>query len=147
METKSLLGIQIRIINNMILRIMDNSPVTKQVKNMTCTNALMIAYIAEKNDMGEDVMQKDIEEKFGITRSTVSKVINLMEDKGLVERHNVEHDARLKCLVLTDKAKQLASDMREDVFNMENKLTRGFSTEELEQLSVFFERMKKNLGY
>ena len=52
------------------------------------------------------VYQKDIESNFGIARSTVTNILQLMERKGYITRRSVEQDARLKQLVLTEKGRQ-----------------------------------------
>ena len=39
-----------------------------------------------------DIYQKDIEAHFGITRATASKVITLMEKKGLIQRVSTESE-------------------------------------------------------
>ncbi|MGI6174076.1 MAG: MarR family winged helix-turn-helix transcriptional regulator [Christensenellales bacterium] len=53
------------------------------------------------------VCQRDVEREFHITRSSTSGLLKLMEKKGLIVRERVEGDARLKRLVLTEKAKDL----------------------------------------
>ncbi len=145
MEINMHIGMQIKNINNMIRRRMDNSPVTKKVIDMTGTNAWMIAYIDEKSKNGIDVFQKDIEDTFGVTRSSVSKVIKLMEQKGLVKHQPVEHDARLKKLVLTKKAQELAYELKADADRMESQLKKGFTEDEIEQLQSYLERLGKNI--
>lgn len=107
------------------------------------TNGWIIAYLTENSD--REVFQKDIEREFGITRSTASKVIDLMEQKGLVERKRVPQDARLRQLVLTDKSRQISDLILEDKKRLEKTLMRGFSDEEKELLSDYLLRMKKNL--
>ena len=145
MEINMHIGMQIKNINNMIRRRMDNSPVTKKVIDMTGTNAWMIAYIDEKSKNGIDVFQKDIEDTFGVTRSSVSKVIKLMEQKGLVKHQPVEHDARLKKVVLTKKAQELAYELKADADRMESQLKKGFTEDEIEQLQSYLERLGKNI--
>ena len=110
---------------------------------MTGTNGCIIGYLAENS--GHDVFQKDIEKAFGITRSTASKVINLMEQKGLVERQSVSCDARLKKIVMTDKSKAVSHLMAENMALVEGILTDGFSPEEKEALYDYLKRMKQNL--
>ena len=94
---------ELRSLSHLIYRFIENLPNKKRVESMTGTNGCIIGYLAENS--GRDVFQKDIEKAFGITRSTASKVINLMEQKGLVERQSVSCDARLKKIVLTEKSK------------------------------------------
>lgn len=145
MEQDKRIGIQIRNTNNMIRRFITNQPTNKVMYKLTGTNTWLIAYIAEQTDKGEDVFQKDIEETFGITRSCVSKVISLMEQKGFIERMEVAYDARLKKLVLTEEAAKYAVLMKNDALEMEKRLVMGFSEDEKRQLSEFLQRIMENL--
>ena len=134
---------ELRSLSHLIYRFIENLPNKKRVESMTGTNGCIIGYLAENS--GRDVFQKDIEKAFGITRSTASKVINLMEQKGLVERQSVSGDARLKKIVLTEKSKAISHLMAEDMNLVDGILTDGFSAEEKEALYNYLERMKKNL--
>ncbi|WP_334212268.1 MarR family winged helix-turn-helix transcriptional regulator, partial [Clostridium paraputrificum] len=139
----SKIGIELRGLNNMIKRYIDKHLNKKVVDQITGTNGWIITYLSHNLD--RDVFQKDLEEEFGVTRSTASKVINLMVQKGLVERHSVPYDARLKKLVLTPKASKISELINEDKETIEKLLTKGFSDEELETLQSYIERMKNNL--
>ncbi len=145
MENERRLGIQLRNVNNMIKRNIINQPTNKLMDKLTGTNTWLIAYIAEQTDKGKDVFQKDIEETFGITRSCVSKVISLMEQKGFIQREAVAYDARLKKLTLTDEASKYAKSMREDADEMEKKLIAGFTEAEIDKLCEYLERIVGNL--
>ena len=92
------------------------------------------------------VYQHDLESRFGITRSTASKVVSLMAQKGLVEQLSVEGDRRKKQLRLTRKAREVTQMMNEDRRHFEQMLRRGFSTEELEMLFSFLDRLHANLS-
>lgn len=113
------------------------------VESITGTNGWIIGYLDHNSH--RDVYQRDLEESFGITRSTVSKVVNLMVQKGLVERSAVEHDARLKKLTLTDKSRELISVMHQDNEVLESIITQGFSDGEKAQLLEYIDRMKNNM--
>ena len=132
-----------RSLSHRIHRFFQNSPNKKTVDSITGTNGWIIGYLADRQD--KDVFQKDIEREFDITRSTASKVIDLMEQKGLVERQKVASDARLRKLVLTDKSLQLAELIAEDKKHLDEVLMRNFTEEEKEKLTEFITRMRKNL--
>ena len=134
---------ELRSLSHLVYRFIENLPNKKKVESMTGTNGCIIGYLAENTD--HDVFQKDIEKAFGITRSTASKVINLMEQKGLVERQSVSYDARLKKIVMTDKSKAISHLMTEDMILVDGILTDGFTEEEKKALCSYLERMKKNL--
>ena len=134
---------ELRSLPHLIYRFIENLPNKKLIESMTGTNGCIIGYLAENSD--HDVFQKDIEKAFGITRSTASKVINLMEQKGLVERQSVSYDARLKKIVMTDKSKSISHLMAEDMTLVESVLTEGFSPDEKKALCDYLKRMKQNL--
>jgi DNA-binding MarR family transcriptional regulator len=140
---KKLIGIELRALNNLIMRKVENSPIKKQIDSVTGTNGWIIGFLAE--NAGEEIYQKHLEEQFSITRSTASKVLILMEKKGLIERRGVPHDARLKKLVLTEKAWKISELIIEDAVRIEKTLTNGFTEEELEYLHSCIQRMKNNI--
>ena len=145
MDTSSirLLHVELRSLSNCMRRYIDNRPAKCLVESVTGTNGCILGFIAEHKD--EDIFQKDIEKKFGVTRSTASRVLELMEQKNLIERKKVEHDARLKKIVLTEKSEKLSKLMSDDMLRVEKTLTKGFTQDEIDTLVEYIERMKNNL--
>ena len=142
---KDHIGNDVRILSHQIHRWIENAPNKKKVDSVTGANAWIIGYISDKTDNNEDVFQKDLEQCFEITRSTASKVVNLMVEKGLIERQSVPWDARLKKLVLTDRAREVNKLMIEDFTEVEKILSKGFSRQEMEQFFDYIHRMQKNM--
>ena len=93
----------------------------------------------------KDIFQKDLEEYFSITKSTASKILSLMEQKGLIARWAVAGDARLKKLTITEKGEEMREVLIERRKQMEEKLTLGFTDEEIMQLCNYLRRMKNNM--
>lgn len=146
-EENRSVGKAIRSLNNMIARRFDaGRPDREVLERITCANRWVIGYLVEQARAGRAVYQRDLEEVFGVTRSTVSKVLDLMVRKELIERKKVAHDARLKELVLLPKALELSARMRAYAEGVERELLAGFSPEEVERLFGCIGRMKKNLG-
>ncbi len=112
-------------------------------QRITRMNGWIIEYIYKKG--GSDVFQKDLEKELSITRSTASKVIDLMEQKGLIEKSSVEYDARLKKLSLTPKAVEFCDEMEKIFQIVYDKVMKGFTKEEEEVLRGFMQRIKKNM--
>lgn len=139
------LGVELRTLSNLTRRYFEQYSHKKCIEAITGTNSWIIGYIGDRAEAGEDVYQRDLETRFGITRSTASKVINLMVQKGLIERQNVVHDARLKKLVLTEKSREIKRLMDEDHQRFEKELRKGFEEEELQMLFACLDKMKKNL--
>jgi len=135
---------EIRTLYNAIRRMIENSPIKRQIDDVTGTNARILGYLADRTD--RDVYQRDIEKEFGITRSTASKVLILMEKKGLIERVGVPHDARLKKIVMTEKSLELAKLMCRDRLETDKILTKGFTDAELKQFMEYITRVKNNIA-
>ncbi len=137
------IGKDIHRLDNRIKRYMDLHGNRRTFEAITGNNGRIICFLSEHE--GLDIYQKDLEDEFGITRSTASRVVQLMEQKGLVERRSVAHDARLKKLVLTERSRELSHAMQREGDDMDRLLLRGFSVEEQAQLYQFLERMIRNL--
>lgn len=140
------IGMRFRMINNAIRRYVDRSSELKsELDNLTCSNGWIIAHLDHMEKLGRDVFQRDFENNFGITRSTASKVLKLLEKKGMIERVPVSHDGRMKRIIMTDKSRELSRRMNADYERTEKQLTRGFSDEELKKLCGFLDRIQQNL--
>lgn len=139
------IGRELHRLDNVIRRYLcQHNCACKPRDEVTGTNMRIIRFL--KANENRDVYQKDVEKEFGITRSTASRVLVLMEEKGLVKRLSVEHDARLKKLVLTEKSTQMGEAMRQIGEKTDAKLLEGFSEEEKEQLYSFIDRMVENVS-
>ena len=69
-----------------------------------------------------------------------------MEKKGYIERISVEKDARLKKIILTDKARKIQRQNYIDMHNMvETQLKKGISEEDMEKFIQIIRKMKENL--
>ena len=95
--------------------------------------------------MHREVYQKDIEEKFCVTRSTVSKVLKGMESKGLLRRESVSSDARLKRLVLTEEGREINANAAVERIELENRIRNGLSDEEFHTLMHLLKRVADNM--
>lgn len=137
------IGKEVRILSNMISRYIENMSNFQEAKRTTGANTWIIAYVGKHKDI--DVFQRDLEKEFSITRSTASKVIQLMEQKGLLVRESVEYDKRLKKIVLTKKAQELYVGIRNDFEELERKLTNDFSEKEKVEFVNLLERCQKNM--
>lgn len=135
---------ELRALNNLICRYIEFSSQKKEIERVTGNNGRIICYLADNAQ--KDIYQKDVEDSFEITRSTASKVLGLMEQKGFIERQSVMRDARLKKIILTDKAWEIRKAIQEDVQRMESTLTAGFSEEETETMRALLRRMRKNIA-
>lgn len=140
---ESHLGGRIHCLSNHIRRVAAASEGFRKLESVTGNNGRIIVYLCHHQN--EDVFQKDIEKAFGVTRSTASKVLSLMEKKDLIQRLSVPSDARLKRLTLTERSRELSRQMGAESDALDKRLLRGFTPEEEKQLRSYLERMLDNL--
>lgn len=94
----------------------------------------------------EDVFQKDIEEEYSIRPSTATELLKQMEKNGLIFREPAPYDNRLKRIALTPKALTYQDQVVADLTQLEEELTKGISSEELETFFRVIEQMMDNLA-
>ena len=137
------IGFEIRTRANMIRREANSRPAMQDAGNLTGMHGWVIGYLYERRE--EEVFQRDLEIEFNIRRSTVTGILQLMERNGLILRLPVPQDARLKRLVLTEKAISLHEKVILEIHEVESKLRHGLSEEELSAFFRTIDRIKANL--
>lgn len=137
------MGAELRSLHNMIKRFVYNTINEKYGDKLQGTNGFIISWLAEHQQ--DEVYQKDVEKAFAITRSTASKMISLMEERGLVIRQEAEHDARLKRISLTPEALKLFQAITDDINHIEKSLIQGLSHQDQEHMLKYLGIMKSNV--
>ena len=134
---------EVKTLANLLKRRLDNAVNKATNQNITGVQVLILGYLDETKD---DVYQKDIEKQFDIRRSTVTNILHGMEKQELIERQAVNNDARLKKIMLTDKAKNILSVLNEEVTKTQQLLIKDISEKDLEIYFSVIKKMKENLG-
>lgn len=137
------IGYEIRTIHNLI-GIHANHHRNKRNPDLTPMQAWMIGFLYDRQDM--DIYQRDIEEEFNVSRATATKILQLMEKKGLIVQKSVEHERRLKKIFLTGKAIGIHRYAMEDMQMMEALLVQGMTQEEVAQLKRLLLIMHENVA-
>lgn len=137
------IGFEIRRLDHMLGRNMQAHVRAAGIDEVTLMHGWIIRYLYTNQD--KDVFQKDIEQYFSIGRSTVTNIIQLMEKKGYIARESVEHDARLKKVVLTEKGIDNCEMIENLVSNLDTRLVEGITDEELYVFYSVIEKLKRNL--
>lgn len=109
---------------------------------LTGGECAILGFLLENS--GRPLYQKDVEEEFRIRRSSATRALQGMEKKCLLYRESEAHDARLKRLVLTDKAICMGRDIGEMITLSEQRLLRGISREELNIFADICGRICRN---
>lgn len=139
MQNDISVGFAVKTLSNLFKRHISGSD-----DHLTGMQGWIIGYIYE-HGREIDIYQRDIESKFNIRRSTVTGILQLMEKSGLLIRRPVPSDARLKKLVLTDKAMQMHEQFKRRAAEIDSLAAKGLSKEELDCFFKIADKMIKNL--
>ncbi len=144
MEEKRYIGYEIKSISHLIRRKLDIAFSAPEYDGMTGVQHAIMGYIMHHAKQGE-VFQRDIEKEFSLRRSTVTVMLQGFEQKGYILRVPVSRDARLKKIVLTEKAEQLQERSWREMERFHQKLEENLSEDEKEQLLNLLGKIKQNL--
>ncbi|MGI6664890.1 MAG: MarR family winged helix-turn-helix transcriptional regulator [Christensenellaceae bacterium] len=143
MKRKDSLALEFRELSILIKRRMDQRKKPTLSNDITPVHLWVINYLSANEE--KDVFQKDLEEQFSIRRSTVTNMLQRMEKSGLISREAVEQDARLKKIVLTDKAKEIYQMIQTDMAGFQEELIAGIEKEDLETFAQVLRKIKENI--
>ena len=135
-ENKLKLGLDINRIHHIISRKMDAT--------VTVSQAYVIDFIYMEGKE-KDIFQKDLEKEFDLKRSSVSLLLNNMEKSDLIQRVPVAEDARLKKIILTEKAMILNENISMAINSVENKLSENITLEEINVFYRVLDKIRNNL--
>lgn len=94
---------------------------------------------------GDGVTQKEICDRILISKSTTSKMINNLVEKGYLKKKVDEDDKRATRIYLTDKKKEIENIVQEIDEKAEDTLMEGFDEEEKKQIREYLEKMLMNI--
>lgn len=137
------IGFEIRKLDHMLERNIQAHVRAAGIDEVTLMHGWIIRYLYMNRE--RDVFQRDIEQYFSIGRSTVTNIIQLMEKKGFILRESVEHDARLKKVVLTKKGIRNHEMIENLIEKLDASLVEGITDEELAVFYSVIEKLEKNL--
>lgn len=136
---------QIKSLDKIIFRNVCNDKDNKELisKIVTPTQLQIIEYILEHIE--EDIYQKDLENILNLRRATVSGVLQTMEKNNLIERVTAQLDTRTKKIILTKKAKEEFCKRSKKIDDLEEKIIKDISKEELDIFLKVIKKIKNNL--
>lgn len=135
---------EIKYVSNLIRRYIAMISNERNI-DLTGQHMHILCYIENEQNSGRDVFQRDIEDKLNVRPSTATAILKVLEKNGYLKRESVETDARLKRLVLTDKAHKMKALTFDMISGVESQIIDGISSEELNVFFNVIEKMKNNL--
>ena len=110
---------------------------------LTSIQGIVLHYIIVEKDRG-DIFPKDLEEFLGIKGSSVTSLINNLEQGGYLRRESLESDGRDKKLVLTEKTKGMQEDILKRVYDYMHSMFVGIPEDHLKIFESVILQMTKN---
>ncbi len=138
-ESTERLASKLKIISNSFRRIADES--TSEL-GITGMQAFLLEYLRRKS--GSPPCQHDIEERFNIKHPTATGLMARLCEKGYVEFKPDMYDRRMKRIFITRSGMDAAERTRSRLEGMEERLTSGFSPEELSTLHALLDKLVEN---
>ena len=145
-HSKQAIGFRIKAVNNMMRRNLDTRFAEDGMEELCGMQGPMLGFLSDYSQR-QDVFQKDIEREFHIRRSTATVMLQNLEQKGYIVREPVEYDARLKKIVLTEKAVEADRAIRKQVDAFNEEVERGITPEEKELFFSVLDKIMQNLTY
>lgn len=143
MKERNEIGFKIRMLANIIKRDVEKRKSELGINLPRGINGWAISYFYNNSD--KDIFQKDFEAEFSIRRSTASNILKTMEQNGFINRVSVESDARLKKIVLTEKAVNIHKAVLKSINDREKRLRKGLTDSEVEAFLETAERIMENM--
>jgi DNA-binding MarR family transcriptional regulator len=143
MKERNEIGFKVRILANLIKRDVEKSKSELGIDLPKGINGWAISYFFDNSD--KDIFQKDFENEFSIRRSTASNILKTMEQNGFITRESVLSDARLKKIVLTEKAINIHKSVLKSINEREERLRQNLSDQEIETFLKITDKLIKNM--
>lgn len=139
-------GFAVKTLSNAIKRHLDRSFISQKEDGdfPTGVQGYIIGYLYHRQD--QDVFQRDIEKECVIRRSTATGILNRMEEGGWLKRRPVDYDARLKKIVLTNKAREAHRIIHAQLKELDTLLMQGIAPEDLACFYRVADQMQQNLA-
>ena len=144
MERSKAIGFVVKTLSNQVKRQIDIGVSKCDIDGITGMQCWVICYICD-NAEKKNIFQKDVEIEFNIRRSTATGILQLMEKNGIITRESVSCDARLKKLILTEKALDIHRKIENQINLVEQKIAKGLTEEEIETFFRLVSKISKNI--
>lgn len=143
-EKEQRVGFEIRRLNCVVSRGLEKKVREAGIDEITLMHGWIMRYLYDNRE--KDVFQKDLEKQFSIGRSTVTNIIQIMEKKGYIRREFVEHDARLKKVLLTPRGIESHETIERLIDTLNAKMLKGIAEEELQVFLNVAKKIRENVG-
>lgn len=93
-----------------------------------------------------DLSQKELGEKMDIKESTVARLLDRMEEEGLIIRIQVKEDRRVKYIKLTPKGRERIEELLPEGQKMSELFSMGITEEEIQVFKRVLDKFMENIS-
>ncbi len=102
--------------------------------------------ILEYLDKNENCTQADLADFLHVSPASIAVSLKRMQKSGLIDKRTDESDMRCNRIFITDTGREEKEKWRRECDRIDEKMFRGFTDEEMTQLSEYVQRLTANLA-
>ena len=118
---------------------------TRVSPELTGMRGMVLGFLMQETESGKQIYQRDLEARFHTNRSSITTMLQGMEQSGFITRTAVEQDARLKSLSPTPKGLACNEAVHTCVRDFETRLRSGITCEQLEIICQVIGQLMQNV--
>lgn len=109
---------------------------------LTAQQGRILLFINCNYENKKEVHQNDLEKEFGLSKSTVSGLLDRLESKGLIVRISEKRYSKLEP---TDKGRAIVNNVHEGRNETINKLLKNFDDNQKDELILLIKKLLNNI--
>ena len=102
----------------------------------------ILGYLEEAK---HEVIAKDLAQALNVSTERIATLLNKMEKKDLIQKHNSTKDARKTVIILTKKGQHLTTQYKEVLIDITIKMIEEVGMEDLEKFIEISKKMKQSI--
>jgi len=95
--------------------------------------------------MCQKASTQELQERFGLSKASLSECLTLLKDRGLIDYRKSEADGREKVVELTPLGAARAEMFHQLVLSFNGKITENLTDEEIKTLSQLLDKVQKQV--
>ena len=115
----------------------------ERLKDLGVTQARWFTMVCLQRG-GGGLTQRELAHLMTIENPTLVRLLDSLEEQGLIERRPCKHDRRVRLLYLTNTGERFSSELNERANLLREEMLKGIEDQDLEVALRVFERVMEN---
>ena len=117
---------------------------TRVSPELTGMRGMVLGFLMQETESGKQIYQRDLEARFHTNRSSITTMLQGMEQDGFITRSAVAKDARLKRLIATEKGRACHKQIEASIARFEDDLQSGIDPQQAAAARAVLEQTLRN---